>query len=108
MSTVPNVRIDQPREGDVVGNPVMIAGLATGFEGDVRARVIDANGTVLAEGGVQAGSMGMLAPFQTQLSLDGEPASAEGSVQVYSPSPRGEPGDELAGLVSVSITFESR
>ena len=103
MATTGNIRIDQPQPNDLVGNPVRISGLGTGFEGDVRARVLDANGAVLGEGPVQAGSMGVVAAFQVQLPLDQAPATVEGTVQVYAPSPRGEPGDEFAGMVAVPV-----
>jgi nucleoid-associated protein YgaU len=52
---------------------------------------------------VQAGSMGVIASFQMQLPLDQTPVTVEGTVQVYAPSPRGEPGDEFAGMVSVPV-----
>ncbi len=103
MATYHNIRVDQPQPNDLVGNPVRISGLGTGFEGDVRARVIDANGAVLGEGPVQAGGMGTLAAFQMQLPLDRTPATVAGTVQVYAPSPRGEPGDEFAGMVAVPV-----
>lgn len=103
MATYESVRVDQPRADDIVGNPVLISGLATGFEGDVRARVIDGNRTVLGEGPVRAGGMGTLAAFQLPLPLDRAPATVEGTVQVYAPSPRGEPGDEFAGMVAVPV-----
>lgn len=107
MTSYQGIRVDQPRPSDLVGNPVRISGLGTGFEGDVRARVIDANGAVLGEGPVQAGSMGVVASFQMQLPLDQVPATVEGTVQVYAPSPRGEPGDEFAGMVSVPVLLGS-
>ena len=105
MTNFQVIRIDQPQPNDIVGNPVLISGLGTGFEGDVRARVIDKNGTVLGAGPVQAGSMGVVAAFQIQLSLDQMPTTVEDKVQVFSPSPRGEPGDELAGMVEVPVLF---
>lgn len=103
MTTYHGIRVDQPQPNDIVGNPVRISGLGTGFEGDVRARVLDSNGTVLGEGPVQAGSMGTLAAFQMQLPLAQAPATVEGTVQVYAPSPRGEPEDEFAGMVAVPV-----
>ena len=103
MATYHTIRVDHPQPHDIIGNPVQISGLGTGFEGDVRARVIDANGTVLGEGPVQAGSMGTLAAFQMKLPLDHTPVTVDGTVQVFAPSPRGEPGDELADMIAVPV-----
>ncbi len=103
MASIHGIRVDQPQPNDLVGNPTLISGVATGFEGDVRARVVDANGVVLGHGPVQAGSMGTLAAFQLQLPFTGTPATVEGTIQVYAPSPRGEPGDEFANMVAVPV-----
>ena len=81
------VLVHHPRPNDLVGNPVQISGIATGFEGDVRARVRDAGGAILGEGPVDAGSMGILSPFQSQVPLGNAPTTAQGTVEVFAPSP---------------------
>ncbi len=40
------IRMDQPRRWDLVGNPVMIAGIGTGFEATINYRVHDGHDEV--------------------------------------------------------------
>jgi nucleoid-associated protein YgaU len=40
-------RLDQPRPNDLVGSPLMVAGMGGGFEGTIGIRVLDGNSHVI-------------------------------------------------------------
>ncbi|MEX2551468.1 MAG: Gmad2 immunoglobulin-like domain-containing protein [Actinomycetota bacterium] len=46
---IPLISVRQPRPWDVVGDPILVAGLATAFEATLQVRVRDANGNVFFE-----------------------------------------------------------
>lgn len=99
---IPNISITQPIESAVVSDPVVIVGSGRTSEGDnVRLRVRDKDGTILAEGSVVAGTEPEIVPFETELSFSRQPQSPEGIVEAYATAGAGFEED----LVSVPIRF---
>lgn len=104
--------VQQPQPNDIVGDPVLIAGQATGFEATVRARVRDGTGHELASTFFMSGSgIGAIGPFQTQIDLPGRPATPNGFVEVFEDNaaypdegPYGGPVAELQKVV-VPVVF---
>ncbi len=60
-----SIRMDQPRRFDLVGNPVMIAGIGTGFEATINYRVHDGHDEVTGFINVGGGT-GEHAQFQVK------------------------------------------
>lgn len=60
-----SIKMDQPRRFDLVGNPVMIAGIGTGFEATINYRVHDGHDEVTGAINVGGGS-GEHAQYQVQ------------------------------------------
>ena len=54
------MKINHPAPGDVVRNPVHVAGYGTAFEGTISLRVRDDDRMVIAEGTAQGGSNGVI------------------------------------------------
>lgn len=44
-----SLRVDQPRSNDLVGSPLLVAGMGGGFEATIDIRVLDGDGKVLVE-----------------------------------------------------------
>jgi hypothetical protein len=94
------IDVRQPREHDVIGRRFTIAGFGTGFEATVLWRVLDDDGTPLAEGLVSGvGSMGVIEDFGHDVTLPAS-VSARGRhvvLQVFGDDPSGEnpPGTDL-------------
>ena len=94
------IEVRQPREHDVIGRRFTIAGFGTGFEATVLWRVLDDDGTPLAEGLVSGvGSMGVIEDFGHDVALPSS-VSARGAhvvLQVFGDDPSGEnpPGTDL-------------
>ena len=78
-----SIVVQQPQANDIVGERVLIAGLATGFEGVVHARVRDGNGRELASTFFQLSGAGVVGPFQAQIPLPERPTTPNGFVEVY-------------------------
>ncbi|MEE1928619.1 Gmad2 immunoglobulin-like domain-containing protein [Streptomyces sp. TRM 70351] len=98
-------RIDQPREFDLVGDPVLVAGVGHGFEATLNYRIGDGHdevtGSFTAGGG--AGEHG---PFQLQIDVAGAAFSRDRLyVQVFGTSARD--GSEI-DLVTVSVIYGPR
>lgn len=102
MAGFPPITVRQPVGNDIVDDPVEVCGIATGFEGQIAARVRDGNGTVLSEAGIQAGGMGIWGNFHKQLPLNGKPQTPRGMLEVFEYSPKD--GSEINKRV-VQIVF---
>lgn len=63
-------RIDQPREFDLVGNPVRVAGLGTGFEATLHYRIGEGHDEVSGHF-TAGGGTGEHAPFQLEVDVSG-------------------------------------
>lgn len=92
-------RIDQPRANDLVGNPLLIAGVGGGFEAVINLRVLSVAGQVLVETSVM--STNLTSPWQASISLPEPPPTTRGVVQA-GPSTG---ADESPGMVSVPVFF---
>ncbi|MEE1939961.1 Gmad2 immunoglobulin-like domain-containing protein [Streptomyces sp. TRM 70361] len=81
-------RIDQPREFDLVGNPVLVAGIGTGFEAVLNYRVGDGHDEVTGHFEVGGGT-GEHGQFQLQVDLGGAALARDQIlVQVFGTSAR--------------------
>jgi len=101
MSGFPPITVRQPKPYDIVDDPVRIAGVGTGFEGQIAARVRDGHGAQLARVSVPAGGTGIWGNYRTALEV-GVPATAQGTLEVFEVSAKD--GSELHKVV-VAITF---
>jgi LysM repeat protein len=63
-------RIDQPREFDLVGNPILIAGVGTGFEATLQYRVHEGHDEVAGHF-MAGGGTGEHGQFQLQVDVSG-------------------------------------
>jgi nucleoid-associated protein YgaU len=97
------IKVQQPEPYDIVGETVLIAGVGTGFEGVLSARVRDGNGAELVSTSFSAGGTGILGSFQASLTLTGIPSTHNGFVEVYELGASGL-GDELNKMI-VPIVF---
>jgi nucleoid-associated protein YgaU len=76
--------IQQPQPNDIVGQRVLVGGLATGFEATIAARVRDGNGIELVSTFCMCGSgTGEVGQFQVELQLPARPATPNGFVEVF-------------------------
>lgn len=81
-----------------------MAGIGTGFEGVIAARVLDAYGVELTSASVHAGGTGIWGNFLATLSIGGAPSTPQGTLEVFEPSAKD--GSPLH-TVAVPITFGS-
>ncbi len=63
-------RIDQPREFDLVGNPILVAGIGTGFEATLNYRVTEGHDEVTGHFTVGGGT-GEHGQFQLRVDVSG-------------------------------------
>jgi nucleoid-associated protein YgaU len=101
MSGFPPITVRQPRPYDIVDDPVRIAGVGTGFEGQIAARMRDGHGAQLAKVSVPAGGTGIWGNYRAALEV-GVPSTAQGTLEVFEVSAKD--GSELHKVV-VAITF---
>jgi len=97
------IAVRQPQPYDLVDDPVEVAGVGTGFEGMITARIRDATGKELARVAVHAGGTGIWGNFQAGIALGAIPGTPQGTIEVFELSPTGD-GTELHKVV-VPITF---
>jgi nucleoid-associated protein YgaU len=102
MTAYPPITVRQPREYDIVDDPVSVCGIGTGFEATINARVRDAQGHQLGHVTIQAGGTGIWGNFHTTIPLGGVPATPQGMLEVYEVSARD--GSEI-NKVTVLVTF---
>lgn len=102
MSRFVPISVRQPVPNDLVGNPVTVAGIGTGFEGVLALRVVDDNGAVVVESAIHAGGTGIWGTFAEEVHLPVLPGSAAGVVEVYEESAAdGRP----VNTVTVAVVF---
>ncbi len=102
MTATPPIRVRQPRPHDIVDDPIVVAGVGTGFEGTLQARVRDHRGVELAHKHLTAGGTGIWGNFLVRLDVPGVPAHPQGTLEVYEVS--AEDGSEINKRV-VRIVF---
>lgn len=92
-------RVDQPKANDLVGNPLLIAGMGGGFEATIDIRVLDGNGRVLLETFTTAANL--ISAWQESVSLPDQLPTTRGVVEVASSTG----ADEAVARVSVPVFF---
>jgi nucleoid-associated protein YgaU len=80
---IPFISLRHPRAQDLVDDPVEVAGVGTGFEGTLSARLRDHNGNELAERSFDAGGTGIWGNFFFRIDVPGLPADARGTLEVF-------------------------
>jgi len=76
--------IQQPQPNDIVGERILVGGLATGFEATISVRVRDGNGVELASTfTMSGGGAGEVGQFQVDLELPVRPSTPNGFVEVF-------------------------
>ena len=68
---IPNISVRHPRAGDIVDDPVEVAGVGTGFEGTLVARLRNAAGEEIAKRSFQAGGTGIWGSFFFRIDVPG-------------------------------------
>ena len=91
------ITLRHPRAHDIVDDPIEIAGVGTGFEGTLQARVRDHRGRELAQKHFQAGGTGIWGNFFLRLDVPGVPNDPRGVLEVFEVS--AEDGSELHAVV---------
>ncbi|MDV6011405.1 Gmad2 immunoglobulin-like domain-containing protein [Haloechinothrix sp. LS1_15] len=94
----PSFRVDQPRPNDLVGDPLLIAGMGGGFEGTITIVLLDGNGHVLKE--TFTTNTNLSSQWQATIDLP-DPPTTHGVLQVGPATG----ADEHPGLVSVPVQF---
>lgn len=85
--------IQQPLPNDIVGERILVGGLATGVEGTIAARVRDGNGSELVSTFCMCGGgIGQVGQFQVELLLPDRPTTPNGFVEVFEEN-TGYPGE---------------
>ncbi len=91
------IHLRHPRAHDIVDDPIELAGVGTGFEGTLQARVRDGRGRELAQRHFQAGGTGIWGNFFLRLDVPGVPEHPHGVLEVFQVS--AEDGRELDKVV---------
>lgn len=92
-------RVDQPRANDLVGEPLLVAGLGGGFEATIWIRVRDADGRVLVE--TFTNSTNLSSAWQAAVTLPSPPPTPRGVVEIGPSTGK----DEHPGMVSIPVFF---
>jgi nucleoid-associated protein YgaU len=80
---IPEISLRHPRPHDIVDDPVEVAGVGTGFEGTLQARIRDAAGNELALRSFQAGGTGIWGNFFFRIDVPGIPNRPRGTLEVF-------------------------
>jgi hypothetical protein len=102
MTTTRPITVRQPRPHDIVDDPIVVAGVGTGFEGTLQARVRDHQGRELVHKHFMAGGTGIWGNFLVRLDVTDIPSNPRGTLEVYEIS--AEDGSEINKRV-VRIVF---
>jgi peptidoglycan hydrolase-like protein with peptidoglycan-binding domain len=98
---IPLIGIRQPRPIDIVGDPIVVCGIAGAFEATFQARVRDANGNAFVTRTITAGSGTGLSEVHFQLPT-GVPPTPLGSVEIFEIS--ASDGSEI-NKVTIPVVF---
>ena len=99
---IPNISVRHPRQNDIVDDPVEVAGVGTGFEGSLVARLRNAAGHEITRRTFQAGGTGIWGNFFFRIDVPGVPDRPRGTLEVFEVSAKD--GSELFKR-SVPILF---
>jgi nucleoid-associated protein YgaU len=84
--SIPFISLRHPRAHDIVDDPVEVAGVGTGFEGVLSARVRDHTGHQLVERSFDAGGTGIWGNFFFRIDVPGVPSNPRGTLEVFEAS----------------------
>jgi nucleoid-associated protein YgaU len=80
---IPFISVRHPRPHDIVDDPVEVAGVGTGFEGTLSARLRNAAGQEIAERSFSAGGTGIWGNFFFRIDVSGVPDRPRGTLEVF-------------------------
>ena len=83
---ISNISVRHPRQNDIVDDPVEVAGVGTGFEGTLVARLRNAAGQEIAQRSFQAGGKGVWGSFFFPIDVPGVPDRPRGTLEVFEAS----------------------
>jgi nucleoid-associated protein YgaU len=89
----PLISVRHPRPHDIVDDPVEVAGVGTGFEGTLQARLRNHAGDEIAQRHFDAGGTGIWGNFFFRIDVPGVPNRPRGTLEVYEIS--AEDGSEI-------------
>jgi hypothetical protein len=89
----PLISVRHPRAHDIVDDPVEVAGVGTGFEGTLQARLRNHAGDELAQKHFQAGGTGIWGNFFFRIDVPAVPDRPRGTLEVFEFS--AEDGSEI-------------
>lgn len=92
-------RVDQPRSGDLVGNPLLVAGMGGGFEATIDIRVLDGDGKLLVQTSTM--SSNLISAWQQAVDLPDPLPTTRGVVEVGPSTGKDEP----EARISVPVFF---
>ncbi len=101
--------VDTLRDNDTIASPLAIVGRARGgwyFEASFPVQILNASGTVIAEGPAQAGGDWMTenyVPFTVTLTFPAQPAGSPGAVILRNDNPSGLPENDKK--LEIPVTF---
>jgi nucleoid-associated protein YgaU len=81
--SIPFISVRHPRPHDLVDDPVEVAGVGTGFEGTLSARLRNAAGHEIAARSFSAGGTGIWGSFFFRIDVPGVPERARGTLEVF-------------------------
>ena len=80
---IPQISVRHPKPHDIVDDPVEVAGVGTGFEGTLQARLRNAAGDEIAQKHFQAGGTGIWGNFFFRIDVPGVPNRPRGTLEVF-------------------------
>lgn len=89
----PLISLRHPRPHDIVDDPVEVAGVGTGFEGTLQARLRNHAGDEIAQRHFQAGGTGIWGNFFFRIDVPSVPTRPSGTLEVFEFS--AEDGSEI-------------
>ena len=89
-------KISSPLINQEINSPVLIGGQSDTFEGNVRIKIKDDNGTLLADTFTMGGAYGTLQPFHKEVSYD-YPTTSKGTVEIFEDSAKD--GEEINKVI---------
>jgi nucleoid-associated protein YgaU len=99
---IPFISVRHPRPHDIVDDPVEVAGVGTGFEGTLQARLRNHAGVEIAQKHFQAGGTGIWGNFFFRIDVPSVPDRPRGTLEIYEVS--AEDGSEIDKRI-VPIVF---
>src|SRR5215211_6836371 len=80
---IPPISVRHPRPHDIVDDPVEIAGVGTGFEGTLQARLRNHAGDEIAQRHFNAGGTGIWGNFFFRIDVPSVPSRPRGTLEVF-------------------------